>query len=300
MMDDMQILMAGSSGFLGTALRRHLEAAGHPVTQLVRGEPSGPAQVRWDPYSHHLEPGLLSGVDVVVNLAGAPLAHLPWTSSYRQRIIESRVATTATLSVAIARAQHQVGLVNASGINYYGSDRGEEQLDESSAAGSDFIADVCQQWENATSAASAAGARVALLRTAVVLDHSGGALKPLLLPFRLGIGGHLGSGRQWFPSISLTDYLRATTTVVTDATMNGPVNVIAPVPATNAAFTAELGSRLHRPTKMTVPAVAIKAALGDFGSTLVGGVRVAPRRLLDAGFTFAHPTIGAQLDAALR
>lgn len=295
----MHILMAGASGFLGTALRRHLGLAGHTVTQLVRAEPEAPTQIRWDPYSGHLDPNCLDGVDVIVNLAGAPLAHLPWTSSYRQQIIDSRAATTATLSQAVARAEGSVALVNASGINYYGSDRGDEQLDESSSTGSDFIADVCRRWEDATSAASAAGARVAMLRTAVVLDRSGGALKPLLLPFRLGLGGRLGSGRQWFPSISLPDYLRATTTAATDAAMSGPVNVIAPVAATNAEFTAALGRRLHRPTRLSTPGVAIKAVLGEFGSTLVGGVRVAPRRLSEAGFVFSHPTIEAQLDAAL-
>lgn len=296
----MRIVVAGGSGFLGTALRGHLAKAGHTVTQLVRSEPITPAQVQWDPYASTLDPAVLVGADTVVNLAGAPLAHWPWTASYRQQIIDSRVATTKTLADAIAAADSTTALVNASGINYYGADRGDELLDEESAAGSDFLAEVCTRWEDATGSAQAAGARVAVLRTAVVLDSSGGALKSLLVPFRLGVGGKLGTGRQWFASISLEDYLGAVTRIATDSSLSGPFNVVAPVAATNAEFTAALGERVRRPTRLTVPAFGIKAALGEFATTLVGGVNAAPRRLVESGFEFAHPTIEAQLDAALR
>lgn len=295
----MHILMAGASGFLGTALRGHFAVAGHTVTQLVRGGPTTPSQVQWDPYSGHLDPSTLADVDLVVNLAGAPLAHWPWTSSYRQQIIDSRVSTTTTLAQAIAARGRGVELVNASGINYYGGDRGDEQLDEESSPGNDFLAEVCQRWEQATTSASAAGARVAMLRTAVVLDRSGGALKPLLLPFKLGVGGRLGSGRQWFPTISLDDWLAAVTRIATDSSLSGPFNLVAPAAATNAEFTAALGKRIRRPTRLTVPALGIKTVLGEFGSTLTGGVNAAPRRLIAAGFDFSHPTIEDQLDAAL-
>lgn len=295
----MHIVMAGASGFLGTALRAHLSLAGHTVTQLVRGEPTTPSQVQWDPYASELDAAVLDGADTVINLAGAPLAHWPWTASYRQRILDSRAATTKTLADAVGAAGSGVALVNASGINYYGADRGDELLDEDSRPGTDFLADVCTRWEDATSSAAASGARIAMLRTAVVLDSSGGALKSLLPAFRLGLGGRLGSGRQWFPTISLADYVSAVTTIATDSALSGAFNVVAPVPATNAEFTAALGNRLRRPTRLAVPAVVVKAALGEFAKSLVGGVHTEPRRLTAAGFEFAHPTVEAQLDAAL-
>lgn len=294
-----EILVAGGSGFLGTALRAHLARAGHSVTQLVRSEPSTPAQVQWDPYGGELEPSVVDRADGVINLAGAPVAHWPLTESYRLQIVDSRVATTRTLAETIASTGGGTALINASGINYYGSDRGDERLDESSSPGADFMAEVSKQWEGATAAASEAGARVAVLRTSVVLDRSGGALKRLLLPFRLGVGGRLGSGRQWFATVSLVDYLAAVSRIVTDESMSGPYNIVAPVPATNAEFTATLGQFLHRPTRLPVPGVALKAVLPELSRALLGGVKATPRRLIEAGFEFSHPTIGAQLDAAL-
>lgn len=295
----MELLVAGGSGFLGTALRARLALAGHTVTQLVRSAPSTPSQAQWDPYRGDLDHGLVDGVDAIVNLAGAPLAHWPWTSSYQQQIIDSRVATTGTLAQAIASTGGTTALINASGINYYGGDRGDEQLDEDSTPGTDFIAEVSKSWEGATVLAADAGARVAVLRTSVVLDGTGGALKSLLLPFRAGLGGRLGNGRQWFATVSLEDYLRAVTTITTDGSMSGPYNIVAPVPATNAEFTEALGQRLHRPTRLTVPALGLKAALPELSKSLLGGVKAAPRRLVEAGFEFSHLTIGAQLDAAL-
>jgi uncharacterized protein (TIGR01777 family) len=298
-MESMHIVVAGASGFLGTALRAHLALAGHTVTQLVRGKPTPPARIRWNPDAQDLDAKALDGADAVVNLAGAPLAHWPWTSSYRQQIVASRVSSTRTLSDALAARGSGAALVNASGINYYGADRGDELLDEDSSAGSDFIADVCVRWEAATRSARASGSRVAVVRTAVVLDSSGGALKALLTPFRLGLAGRLGSGRQWFATISLADYLRAVTRIATDPSMSGPFNLVAPVAATNAEFTAALGERLHRPTRLPVPAVALRATLGELATSLVGGVNARPRRLVESGFAFANPTIEAQLDAAL-
>ncbi len=295
----MQILLAGGSGFLGTALRETLTASDHDVIQLVRSEPASASQVKWDPYGRGVDLAVVAQADAVVNLAGAPLAHWPWTASYRKKIVDSRVRTTRTLAEAVAATGATTALVNASGINYYGSDRGDEKLDEHSAAGGDFLGELCRRWEEATHPAAAAGARVAVLRTAVVLDGAGGALKSLLIPFRLGLGGRLGTGRQWIATVSLHDYLAAATRILTDAALTGPFNVVAPVPARNREFTAALGTRLHRPTRMTVPSFALRSALGDFGATLTGGVRVAPRRLLDAGFEFSQPTIESQLDAAL-
>lgn len=295
----MDILVAGGSGFLGTALRAHLARTGHAVTQLVRSAPSTPAQVRWDPYAGDLDWSAVAQADAVINLAGAPLARWPWTTAYKQQILSSRVATTRTIAEAIASTGGGTALINASGINYYGSDRGDDPIDEKSSPGTDFMAEVSKQWEGATAPASDAGARVAVLRTSVVLDRSGGALKPLLLPFRLGLGGRLGTGRQWLATVSLVDYLAAATRITTDASLSGAYNIVAPVPARNAEFTASLGQRLHRPTRLPVPAVALNAVLPELSRALLGGVKAAPRRLTEAGFVFSHPNIGAQLDAAL-
>jgi uncharacterized protein (TIGR01777 family) len=293
----MKIVLSGASGFLGTALRDRWQADGHQLHRLVRGTAQNLNQTSWDPYSGELDPDVLA--DAVVNLSGVPMAHVPWTESYKRTVVESRVATTATLAGAIASLGGGPALVNASGINYYGSDRGNEELDEDSAPGTGFLADVCQRWEAATIAARDAGARVAVLRTAIVLDRSGGSFKLMALPFRLGVGGRLGDGRQWFPTIALADYVAAVTAVVADESMSGPYNLIAPVPATNAEFTTALGHRLHRPTLMVVPGFALTTVVGDLGEAMLGSIRATPRRLLDAGFEFEHPTVSEQLAAAL-
>ncbi len=296
----MKILLAGASGFLGTALRRRLTGMGHVTTRLVRADPDGPEQYRWDPYQGDLPAEALAGVGAVVNLAGAPIAHWPWTASYRKQLLTSRVATTQTLATAVSRLDAPLpALVNASGVGLYGPDRGDEQLDEDSTPGDGFLADVVAQWEAATRAALDAGARVVLARTAVVLDKAGGALPVLRRPFMLGVGGRLGSGRQWFPTVSLDDYLTALTRAVSDEGMTGPYNVVAPQPATNAELTKLMGELLHRPTLMRVPAFALERVLGDLSGEMLGSLKVTPRRLLESGFEFAHPDLESQLRAAL-
>ena len=296
----MLILLAGASGFLGTALREHLRSEGHTVRRLVRGDPATTEEYRWDPYSDELPPEALVDVDAVVNLAGAPIAHWPWTASYRKTLLDSRVATTRTLATAISRLDPPLpALVNASAIGLYGPDRGDERLDEDSTAGDGFLADLVKQWEAATQPAEDAGSRVVLLRTSVVLDRAGGALPVLLKPFKLGVGGRLGSGRQWFATISLRDYVTAVTRAISDASMSGPYNLAAPQQATNADLTELLGSMLHRPTILRVPALPIKAVLGDLSGELLGSLRVEPKRLLAEGFDFAHPDLESQLRAAL-
>jgi uncharacterized protein (TIGR01777 family) len=294
-----KIVLAGSSGFLGGALREKLTADGHTLVRLVRGQPREPNQVRWDPYTGELDPSVVEGADAVVNLAGVPIGHIPWTESYRRQVVDSRVATTSCLAATIDGLGGSTALVNASGINYYGADRGDEELDESSSPGTGFLADVCQRWESATASAGDAGARVAILRTAVVLDRSGGSLRLLLPPFRLGLGGRLGSGRQWFATISLGDYVAAVTRIVTDDGMRGPYNLTAPEPSTNAEFTHELGRQLRRPTLVPVPGPALTSVAGDVGRAMLGSIRARPRRLLEAGFVFEHPTISDTLAAGL-
>lgn len=295
----MKIIVAGASGFLGTALRRQLADAGHEVVQLVRSPAESPDQIRWDPARGELDPFALDGADTVINLGGAPIAHWPWTDSYKQQILNSRLETTGTIARAIARLDEQPALVNASGINYYGN-RGDEQVDEDSPAGDEFLALVSRRWEEAAQPAVDAGARVVAMRTGVVLDRSGGALKPLVIPFRLGLGGKLGDGRQFFPTISLPDYLRAATRLATDSSLQGPFNVMGPSAPTNEEFARALGKHLHRPTVVPMPSFVVKMAAGEMSTLLLTSVNAVPRRLMEVGFEFQHPTIDEQVAAALR
>ncbi|MDQ3484105.1 MAG: TIGR01777 family oxidoreductase [Actinomycetota bacterium] len=295
----MKIIVAGASGFLGTALRRQLADAGHAVVQLVRSSVESADQSHWDPARGELDPTALDGADTVINLGGAPIAHWPWTDSYKQQILDSRLETTGTIARSIAQLEQQPALVNASGINYYG-DQGDREVDEDSPAGDEFLADVSRRWEDATQPAVDAGSRVVTMRTGVVLARSGGALKTIMIPFRLGLGGKLGDGRQFFPTISLPDYLGVVTRLATDSSMRGPYNVVAPVPSTNEEFTQALGKHLHRPTVIPVPRFAVEAAAGELSTLVFVSVHAVPRRLVEAGFEFQHPTIDEQLAAALQ
>ena len=294
----MLVVLAGASGFLGTALRRHLEQYGHRVRRLVRSEPESGDEVRWDPAAGRLDAAALADADVVVNLGGAPIGRVPWTPSYRRTILDSRLGTTSTVADAVARLARQPAVISASGVNYYGTDRGDETLDEASSSGTGFLAQVCRDWEAATRPAAEAGARVVLLRTALVMHSSGGVLGVAKLPFRLGLGGRLGSGRQYFPSISLADWVRAVTALASSGTASGAYNVTAPTPGTNADFTAAVAKALRRPAVMPVPAVALRTVGGELGRAVAGSLRAVPRRLLDTGFAFDHPTVEAQVEAA--
>ena len=295
----MRVLAAGVSGFLGTALREALARQGHEVVQLVRGTASGPAQSRWDPYAGHIDRDVVASVDAVVNLAGAPIAHWPWTQSYKRTLLESRVTTTATLARALVDTGSSASWLNASGANVYGDDRGEEVLTEESATGPGVLAEVAQQWEAATRPAQDAGIRVCTLRSGVVLHRSGGALKPLLLPFRLGGGARIGSGTQYFSVISRRDWVRATLHLLGSAEASGAYNVTGPHPPTNAEYTRALADALHRPAALAVPARPLRLVLGDLSAQLLGSLRVVPTRLLDAGFAFQDRDVRAAVNAAL-
>jgi hypothetical protein len=297
-MDDMRIVLAGASGFLGTALGRHFEEAGHDVVRLVRREPTGPDERSWDPATGQLDPTDLAGSAAIINIGGAPIDHWPWTASHKRKIRESRLETTRTIAGTIAGLEEPPALLNGSGVHFYGADRGDEQLDEESGTGPGFLAEVSRDWEAATRPAAAAGARVAILRTSPVLHSSGGVLKLAKLPFLLGVGGRLGSGNQFFPSIAMVDYLAAVTRLATDSTLAGPYNLVAPVPATNAEFTRAMGRRLRRPTVVPVPGFVMKGVAGEQAQLVLGSLRVTPKRLLEAGFEFRHPTIEAEVDAA--
>lgn len=288
----MRIVVAGGSGFLGRPLIKTLRSEGHEVTQLVRRPVAKPEQLTWDP----AEPiRLPDGTDAVINLCGAGIGHR-WTASYRQQIRDSRVVPTATLARAVAEQRIPVHL-NASGVGFYGS-AGDRELTEESPHGdaNDFLVGVSLEWEGATKPAAEAGSRLVLLRTGLPLRGDGGFLKPQLLPFKLGVGGKLGSGRQWVCWVSYADWLSAVLFALTNDRIEGPMNIAAPNPVTNAQFTKALGRALHRPTIMPVPKLAVKVLYGEYSEEGYRSFRVKPKLLQSLGFTFKHE----QVDTALR
>lgn len=299
----MKIAVAGASGLIGGALVPALRADGHEVRQLVRRTPRTVDEHRWDPQHRRVDASVLHDVDAVVNLAGAPIRPRPWTRGYRHELVTSRLDATATISQALAAAAAEEPsrprvLLNASGIGYYG-DTGPAEIREDAPAGPDFLAQLCVRWEAATAAASDAGVRVVLLRTGLVLDADAMLIKVLGLVFRLGLGGRLGSGQQFWPWISLDDEIGAMRHLLT-ADVSGPVNLAAPAPATNAEFTRVMGRVLSRPTPLPVPAFAVSAGLGEFGrSSVIGGQRAVPAKLLDSGYAFADTDLEKTLRSAL-
>ncbi len=292
----MRVVVGGSSGFLGTALVDRLRSAGHQVTRLVRRPPAGPDEVQWRPNSAELDPAVLDGAGAAVNLAGVGVGDHRWNKRYKQLIRSSRLNSTGALARALAAAADPPAvLVNASASGYYG-DRGEEELTESGRPGDTFLAGLCVAWEAATEPARAAGVRVVLLRTGLVVGPGGGLLKPMLLPYRLGLGFRLGSGRQWWPWVSLADWLGAVEFAIANGTVAGPVNVSGPVPARNAEFARTLGKALHRPAALAVPALALRLGLGEFATESLASQRMLPTALTTAGYEFTHP----DLESALR
>ncbi|MEV0006112.1 TIGR01777 family oxidoreductase [Micromonospora sp. NPDC050980] len=297
----MRILMAGVSGFLGTRLVDRLTADGHQVTRLVRRPPRGPDERQWNPAAAQLDPQVVADADAVVNLAGAGVGDKRWTDDYKKLIRTSRVDSTTTLAITIAglpATDRPAALLNSSAVGWYGN-TGDRTVEEDAPAGEGFLADVCRVWEAATRPAEDAGVRVVRLRTGLPLHRDGGLLKPQLLPFRLGVGGKLGNGRQWLPWISMRDWLDAVAFLLARDDVAGPVNVVGPAPVTNAEFTRELARQLHRPAIMPIPALALKVALGGFAQEALTSTRVLPGVLDRAGFTWTHPALPGALRAAL-
>lgn len=293
----MRFLIAGASGFLGTRLRDSLVLAGHDVTALVRRE-AGPGQARWDPYAGRLDPGLVEQSDVVINLAGAPTLGNPHSKKWATDLLESRVTTTRVLAEAIAASGRRPDFLAGNGISYYG-DRGDEVLTESATSSGDaFLTEVTRQWQAATEAATEAGARVCVLRTAPVLDRRNAPLKQLLLLFKAGLGGKLASGEQYFPIISTQDWVAAVTFLAEHAEASGPVNLCCPTTPTNAEFTRELASLVHRPAFFRVPGPLLKQAAGRMAPEVLGSIRAVPQVLLDTGFRFADQDVSAVLRTA--
>ncbi|QMU68479.1 TIGR01777 family oxidoreductase [Streptacidiphilus sp. P02-A3a] len=298
----MRIAVTGSSGLIGSALVRSLLEDGHQVVRLVRRapvvRPDGSTEVRWNPRLSQIDRGGLDGLDAAVNLAGAGIADRRWTAAHKRDIHDSRVLGTTTLAGALAGlARPPKVLVSGSAVGYYGQ-TGSAVIDESAPAGGDFLARVCVEWEQAAEPAAAAGIRVAYARTGLVVAAEGGAWQKLFPLFKLGLGGRLGNGRQYWSYISLRDEVAALRHIIDTAELSGPVNLTAPVPVTNAEVTAAMGEVLHRPTLFSVPEVALKAALGEMAVEVVGSHRVVPGRLLDSGFRFSHSTIEQAVRAA--
>jgi len=292
----MRIAIAGSSGLIGSALVPALREAGHEVVRLVRRPVSAPDEVRWDPEAGSLDVRTLGPVDGFVTLAGAPIA-ARWSASRKREILDSRVTTTRLLAETAAAAENRPVLVSASAMGAYGPDRGDEELSEESARGTGFLADVVEAWEAAADPAREAGSRVVHLRTTHVLSRRGGLLGRMLLPFRLGAGGRLGSGRQWWSWILLADAV-AGYRLALEGDLEGPVNLGTPNPVTNADFTEALGRALHRPTFLPTPKPAVWAMFGGeaLDEVVYAGQRVVPARLQAAGFEWSE----TQIDAALR
>lgn len=297
------IVVSGSSGFIGSALCEALEARGDRVARLVRpGRRVATDQraIAWDPERRTIDPGALEGVDAVVHLAGEGIADRRWTEAQKKRIRDSRADGTKLLAHALSQLAEKPALfLCASAVGIYG-DRGATPLDELADPGRDFLAEVCLAWEQAAQPAEHAGIRVAHSRFGVVLDPAGGALAKMLPPFKLGLGGKLGSGEQYMSWIARSDAVRALLHLLDTPTLSGAINVTAPTPVTNAQLTAALGKALRRPTVFAVPGFAARAVFGEMAQVaLLSGARVLPRRLLDSGFQFEHADLDAYLAGAL-
>lgn len=287
-----RIAITGASGFLGVSLTEYLKRGGYEVLRIGRG---ASADIRWDPAARVIAPRALDGVEAVVHLAGEPIAQR-WNARVREELKTSRVRGTTLIAEACARATPRpAALLSGSAIGIFG-DRGDELLDESSETGGDYLAEIGREWEGATAAASAAGVRVVHLRTGLVLHPRGGALAKMLLPFQLGVGGRLGSGKQWMSWIARSDWLSAVHFALRSPSLGGAVNLTAPEPATNATFASTLGRVLGRPALAPVPAFVLRALYGEMAdAAILGSQRVVPRVLESAGFAFAHPTLSGAL-----
>jgi uncharacterized protein (TIGR01777 family) len=294
-----KILVSGSSGLIGAALLPALQSSGYEVTRLVRGAASGKGRIGWNP-ARPLAPESVSGFDAVVHLAGESIVGR-WTEAKKRRIRESRVQGTRNLAEAFAAAPLRPPLlVSASAIGYYG-DRADETLREDSSSGDGFLPEVCREWEVAAEPAAKAGIRTVQMRFGLVLSASGGALQKMLLPFRMGVGGNMGTGRQWWSWVDIDDLVGAVQHVIKTEALQGPVNVVAPTPVRNAEFTKALASVLSRPAIFPMPAFAARLVFGQMGDELLlASQRVEPVKLTASGYVFQKPDLRAALKAILK
>jgi len=294
----MKVAVAGSSGLIGSGLVPALHRDGHEVVRLVRRPVQARDEARWDPTSGELDPADLEGVEAFINLGGAGIGDKRWTPERRKEILDSRVVPTRLLAETAAKLEPKPkAFLNGSAVGWYGSNGGPAAKTEEDPAGAGFLVDVSVAWEQATEAAHEAGIRTVLLRTGIVLSTAGGALAKQMLPFKMGLGGRMGSGQQYLPWISLADEVAAILFCLTEEKMTGPVNLCAPAPVTNAEFTKALGHALHRPTLLPIPTPALKVLFGEdiVREMLLGGTRALPAKLEEAGFRWLHPTLDAAL-----
>jgi uncharacterized protein len=293
----MKILISGSHGLVGTAFIKALEPEGHEVFRLVRHAPGSKSEIEWSPDRYSIALARLEGFDAVVHLAGESIAEGRWTEEKKKKIRDSRVKGTRLLSDALANlSSPPKTLISASAIGYYGN-RGDEILTEESAPGDDFLGNVCIEWEQATALAAEKGIRVVNTRFGIILAANGGALAKMLPPFRMGIGGKIGSGKQWMSWIALDDVIGGIKFALTNEALRGPVNFVAPNPVRNSEFTKALGKALSRPTLFPIPAFGVRLAFGEMADALLlSSQRVEPRKLETSNYQFQYPN----LDSALR
>ncbi|HEY1800160.1 MAG TPA: TIGR01777 family oxidoreductase [Terriglobales bacterium] len=299
-MDQRKILISGASGLIGTAVGTSLAADGCEISRLVRGKAVRKGDVPWNP-AQPIAPEKVSGFDVVIHLAGEGVFGV-WTREKKRRIHDSRIFGTKNLAEGLARAAQKPRVfISASAIGYYG-DRGDEVLREESSSGAGFLAEVCREWEAATMPAIDPGIRIVNLRTGHVLSPAGGILKKMLPPFRLGLGGKIGDGKQWQSWIHMGDWLGALRHIMNNDSLRGPVNLVGPNPVTNGEFTKTLAGVLSRPAFFTVPGLALKAALGKEAANemLLSGQRVEPAKLKASGYQFQFPNLHVALRDLLR
>ncbi|MCX6441877.1 MAG: TIGR01777 family oxidoreductase [Actinobacteria bacterium] len=289
-----RIAITGASGLIGSALVGHLKSEGHTVQRLVRRATVAPDEIQWDPKTGYVDIEALRGVDAVIHLAGVGVGDKRWTKRYKSEILNSRLLGTTAIANAVAEVKPQV-FISASAIGWYG-DSGNRAVIESDSVGNDFLAAVCREWEGAADLAG--DVRTVKLRTGLVLDPTGGALGRMLPLFRFGLGGKLGSGKQWWSWITLHDVVRAIIFAL-EHPIAGPVNLTTPNPVTNQEFTAALARAMNRPALFPAPAIALKIALGGFASEVLGSKKVMPNALSDAGFVWDYPHITNALTALI-
>ena len=279
-----RVAITGSTGLIGSALVGHLRSEGHTVQRLVRRKAAAPDEISWDPKNGTIDIAALEGVDAVIHLAGANVGDHRWTKKYRAEILNSRLLGTTTIAQAVSTVKPKV-FISGSAIGFYG-ETGNRAVNESDRGGDDFLAAVCREWE---AAADLAGdTRTVKIRTGLVLEPTGGALGRMLPLFRFGLGGKIGSGKQWWSWITLHDEIRAICHLL-ESDVSGPINLTSPNPVTNQEFTAALARALHRPALFPVPGIALKTVLGGFSTEILGSKKVLPTALTESGFTFDYP-----------
>jgi uncharacterized protein len=296
----MKILITGAGGLIGTELQRVFAAKGYDMLLASRSEPADERHIRWSVEDGFIDPEKLEGIDAVVHLAGESVSGLRWTDEKKKAIRDSRVLGTRNIVNAVSKLKAKPKVfVASSAIGFYG-ERGDEELTESSEAGDNFLAQVCREWEAESRRAEDAGIRTVLLRTGIVLSKDGGALGTMLLPFKLGVGGVVGSGKQWMSWISMEDQLAAIEFVMENDNIRGAVNSVAPHPVTNQQFTKTLGEVLYRPTFLPLPEFAVSMVFGEMGDALLlASTKVLPKRLEDAGFEFKYPDLKPAIEHAV-